>query len=517
MPGRLAYSEYTVTIAHDPVGSGFRARSVQESDERFRAAFDHASIGMALTSESGRFISTNPSFCRTLGYPEGTLDGTHFGDITHPEDRAGSQTKLRMLLSGELEVAHWEKRYLHADGHTVWGRLSVAPVRDIDGRLLYFVAEMEDITAQRKAEEALAASEERFRQAFETAAAGMALVGVENGRLLGVNQAGCEMLRYTEQELLSLTIQDVTHPDDREESLARFRSMFTGEVPSSRAKLRYLRGDGSTAYGIVSAALVRDVNGSPLHMVAAVVDITEQVETEMRLTELLASKDQFIASVSHELRTPLSAVLGFSQLLREEGASLSPEERTEMIQCISQQSIDLANLVEDLLVAARADTDTLIVTRVPVDLRAQTAQVLEALAYDVEVACIGLSGRPVRALGDPARVRQILRNLISNTLRWGGNGIQITLDREDSSAIVAVADDGPGVPEDERERIFEPYHRGHNGRGVTASIGLGLAVSRQLARLMDGDVTYRYHQGQSVFKFALPLAPAGQSASNSRR
>lgn len=82
---------------------------------------------------------TNPALCRMLGYPAGTLDGTHFGNITHPEDRADSQDKLRMLVSGELEVAHWEKRYLHADGHTVWARLSVAPVMFLSGACLLCV------------------------------------------------------------------------------------------------------------------------------------------------------------------------------------------------------------------------------------------------------------------------------------------------------------------------------------------------------------------------------------------
>jgi len=127
-------------------------------------------------------------------------------------------------------------------------RLRVAPVKNPDGELDHFVAEMEDITAQWEATAALKASEEQFRQVFETAAAGMALVSIENGRFLRVNPAGCELLGYGEQDLLSMTIQDVTDPEDRAESLDRFRSVVSGETPSSRAQLRYLRGDGSTAH-----------------------------------------------------------------------------------------------------------------------------------------------------------------------------------------------------------------------------------------------------------------------------
>ena len=496
------------------VGLPFRAigNSKQHSswltdlDEPFRSAFNHVSIGMALTSTSGHFIATNRALCEMLGYSEGELDGSHFLDITHPDDEGDSQDKLRLLVSGELESAQWEKQYLHTDGHLVLIRLRVAPVKNPDGELDHFVAEMEDITAQWEATAALKASEEQFRQVFETAAAGMALVSIENGRFLRVNPAGCELLGYGEQDLLSMTIQDVTDPEDRAESLDRFRSVVSGETPSSRAQLRYLRGDGSTAHGIVSTALVRGHDEQPLHMVACVIDISEQIEAEDRLVELLESKDQFIATVSHELRTPLTAVVGFARLLRDEPTSLSPPERMEMIQSISKQSGDLSNIVEDLLVAARVDNDTLTVARVPVDIRAQAAQVIEARDHETGGVEIELADQSARALGDPARVRQILRNLISNAHRYGGDKVKVTASSTNSSARVTVTDNGPGVPEGQRDRIFEPYQRAHESEGITASIGLGLTVSLQLARLMGGDLKYRFEEGQSIFELVLPSA-----------
>jgi PAS domain S-box-containing protein len=482
------------------------ARTQWESDRRFRAAFDHASIGMALTAVSGHFLTTNEAFCEMLGHRVGDLDSTHFADITHPDDLAGSEEALRMLVTGETEAAHWEKRYLHRDGHSVWCRVSVAPVTDLEGAVLYFVAQIEDVTGRRAAEAAAVASEELFRLAFESAASGMALVDPGNGCFLRVNPAGCTMLGYAEEELLTLTIMDVTAPADRDESSSRFRSVITGEVPSSRAKLHYLRRDGSTAYGMVSTALVRYPDGRPSHMVANVVDITEQVEAQEQLQSLLASKDQFIASVSHELRTPLTAVLGFAQLLRDELASLSATERVEIIESIADQTSDLAHIVEDILVAARADNESLKVARVPVDLRAQSAQVLEALGGGAATDRIELSGGSIQGWGDPSRVRQILRNLISNAFRYGGQHIRVTTYNSDSMACVAVTDDGAGVPAGERDRIFEPYQRASNREGLTASIGLGLAVSRKLASLMEGGLTYRYHDGNSVFELALPLA-----------
>ncbi|MGA8040872.1 MAG: PAS domain S-box protein, partial [Acidimicrobiia bacterium] len=267
-------------------------------------------------------------------------------------------------------------------------------------------------------------SDRHFHAVFESAASGMALVSPKDGRFLKMNAAGCEMLGYTEHELQSRTIMDVVAPDDREDSMTRFRQVVTGELDSAKSKLHYLRKDGSTAYGLISTALVRDPDGQPLHLVANVVDITEQVEAQDELRGMLDSKDQLIASVSHELRTPLTAVLGFAQLMRSELPSLSPDEQLEIVKSIADQTADLTNIVEDLLVAARADNETLKVAQVSVDLRAQSAQVLEALSGEGGHT-IELTGPTIRAMGDPARVRQILRNLISNAFRYGGVNIEV--------------------------------------------------------------------------------------------
>jgi signal transduction histidine kinase len=231
----------------------------------------------------------------------------------------------------------------------------------------------------------------------------------------------------------------------------------------------------------------------------------ERAQAQERLENLARSKDELIASVAHELRTPLAAVVGFAQVLRDEDATLSEEERAEMIQLIVAEGMDLANVVEDLLVAAKSESGMLSVTRVSVDLRAQAAQVLESVGRD-GVAHLEFMGPPVRGIGDPARVRQILRNLVSNALKYGGDQIRVVVNDTGSTARVAVVDDGSGVPPGEEERIFESYERAHSLTGLTPSLGLGLTVSRELARLMGGDLTYRRDAGESVFELTLPKA-----------
>lgn len=230
-----------------------------------------------------------------------------------------------------------------------------------------------------------------------------------------------------------------------------------------------------------------------------------QQEAEAQLRELLRSKDEFLATVAHELRTPLTAVVGFAQVLRDGGSGLSPSERADMFRMIAEEGIDLTNIVDDLLVMAKAEAGTLTVTRVHVDLRAQAAQVLEGLGHEA-VGNIEFTGSSTHTAGDPARVRQIFRNLVSNALRYGGERIRVSVSSDDSTAQVIVADNGAGVPAKDQETIFEPYQRAHNAPGLTASMGLGLTISRQLARLMDGDLTYRREAGESIFALTLPRA-----------
>ena len=234
---------------------------------------------------------------------------------------------------------------------------------------------------------------------------------------------------------------------------------------------------------------------------------------EARLQDLLDAKDELIASVGHELRTPLTAVLGFAELLRVgETSDMAPDERHEMVQFIAREAFDLSGIVDDLLVAARIEIDRLEVTKVPTSLRTQVYQVLEA--WDrAEVSGLEVTGEDVRATADPARVRQILRNLITNAIKYGGDRIVVSVGAEPSerAAYVEVADNGPGLPKTEWERIFEPHYRYHNEPTDPGSSGLGLSVSRGLAERMGGILNYR-HDGQvSRVKLVLPaFSESGQ-------
>jgi PAS domain S-box-containing protein len=129
--------------------------ALADSERRFRSAFEDAAIGMALTGADGSFLEVNESLCRMLGYAKDELKGKNFRNITHPDDLQASLDVLRKVNEGAIASFHMEKRYVHRDGHTVWVALSGSVVKDPEGRPLYTVAQMQDITERKKAEEEL--------------------------------------------------------------------------------------------------------------------------------------------------------------------------------------------------------------------------------------------------------------------------------------------------------------------------------------------------------------------------
>jgi signal transduction histidine kinase len=245
-----------------------------------------------------------------------------------------------------------------------------------------------------------------------------------------------------------------------------------------------------------------------LHTVAAMIGaFWERNKSRQLLEDLLKSKDEFVASVSHELRTPLTAVVGLAQELHHNGFTFGKEEAQDLIALIAEQSLDVANIVEDLLVAARAGTGALTVIPGEVDLRGEIAAILAGnLILPADDEGVPIEGDAETAWADPTRVRQILRNLLTNAVRYGGDAVRVTLSSTRDTACLRVHDSGDPIPTDAHDRIFKPYQRAHSIPSQPASVGLGLSVSLQLAELMHGSLTYEHTGGESVFTLTLPTA-----------
>ena len=222
------------------------------------------------------------------------------------------------------------------------------------------------------------------------------------------------------------------------------------------------------------------------------------------------SKDKLLASVSHEIRTPLTAIVGLSETLVSDRDQFGDDEVRELNRIIAVQSRELAELVEDLLVASRADFGNLSIRPEPIDLEDQVTRVVEGLRESTPThKSIEFAKGSSTAWADPLRVRQIIRNLVTNAIKYGGDRIAIAILETDETSTVVVSDNGVGVAEREAKLIFERYYRSEQSPTQPGSVGIGLAVSRQLAEMMGG--TLRYVAGPDNHRFELSLPHATSS------
>lgn len=243
-------------------------------------------------------------------------------------------------------------------------------------------------------------------------------------------------------------------------------------------------------------------------VIVAIQDVTALRAYERTLENLIAGKDRFVASISHELRTPLAAVLGLSEDLHTLWDDFEPDEAKELMGIIARGANDLATLVEDLLLAAQIEVGNGVPSS-PVDFEL-TGEVQSAvddcMTAGELLAEPRLELETAQCHADPARVRQIVRNLVINASRYGGSSVEVLV--EASPPVVRVCDNGPGIPAAEWDRIFNPYEQVAGTEAARGALGLGLAISRQLAEIMGGSLEYRYTEGRS--EFILSLLPAAE-------
>jgi two-component system, OmpR family, sensor histidine kinase ResE len=223
------------------------------------------------------------------------------------------------------------------------------------------------------------------------------------------------------------------------------------------------------------------------------------------LARLDANRSQMVGTVSHELRNNLTGMLGFTDIVLSMPA-LAPTEASELIGMAHQQAVDATEIVEDLLTASRLEGSAMSFSLEEFDINREvsdTARRFKGAGSAIEVS---LADSPPPVLADALRTRQIIRNLLSNAIRYGGDTITISTRTSGDHIEVVVADDGDGVPTEDESTIFLPYRRSTEGRRDKASIGLGLWICRQLAHGMGGRLDYTRTSGLTEFVLILPVA-----------
>jgi len=432
-----------------------------------------------------------------------------------------AQPAMRVMLENYTRVLEmglsWEDELevITLDGDRAWRRLVVVPVA---GGIAVW---SHDVTARKRNEASLRTSEEQFRNAFEFAGIGMAIVGLD-GRWVRVNTSLCEIIGYDEPTLLTKTFLEITHPDDLDADLDHVRSLLAEEVRFYHMEKRYFHRDGHIVWVRLTASLVRDSAGTPLHFVSQVEDITERKHLAENLAkardEALAAsrmKSEFLANMSHEIRTPMNGIIGMSGLLME--SELTADQR-EMGNVIQHSSESLLGIINDILDFSKIEAGKMRIELAEFELREVVEETLALLApraheKGVELICDFDDRLAHRLLGDAGRLRQVLINLVGNAVKFTEQGevfVRVRLLNENNGQVAfqcLVGDTGIGIESEAQKRLFQPFTQAD---GTTTrrfgGTGLGLAISRQLVGLMGGEIDFESEPGRgSKFWFELSL------------
>lgn len=518
------------------IGRGLAAALLAESERRFQTLVEQTPAVTYLDefdpAEGGAWTTVylSPKAADLFGTPMEVWDNggsSMWTTLVHPDDLDRAQAADRRHVStGEpLDI---ELRIVRPDGEIRWVRDQAVIVRDTDGSSRFSQGIMFDVTERRASEEALREAEERYRGIVEHVPAAIYLdkadASMESVYMSPqIEQiAGVSAEEWLADPELWLQMMD---PEDREQVRASYVRAARAHIPW-QGEYRLRTPDGRAIWIHDETTFLHDEHGEARYLQGVFMDVTERKLAEQALREseqrereaaerlraLDDMKNTFLAAVSHELRSPLTSILGLSLTL-ERAPEIPEEDRYDLLERLAANARKLDRLLRDLLDIDRLNRGIVAPQRRDVDvgqIARRTVESLDPLAgRDVVV-----EAAPVRLEVDPAKVERIIENLLMNAARHtsADRRIWLRVQPVDGGALVIVEDNGPGVPEELRDAIFEPFLQGPTASPHAPGTGIGLSLVARFAELHGGHAWVEEREGGGAsFRVFLPAGDGAAS------
>jgi PAS domain S-box-containing protein len=497
------------------------------SETRYRALVEQLPVivySEAIGGDALAVTYVNPRTTEILGItPEEWMadPAANWLERIHPDDRLEVESANRQAeLTGE--PFSMEYRMTSRDGRLVWISDEAVLVRDAEGEPAYWQGVMSDITERTEAEAQRFEAEARYRALVEQTPTITYIDAVEGPPYtLYMSPQSTAILGYTPQDWYDDDdlLDKIVHPDDLEKAVHAPESAGVHD-----AAYRMIAKDGREVWIHDQARLIVDEEGHPKYWQGVLIDTTEhhrttalerdleqERDTARRLRVLDEMKNTFLQAVSHDLRTPLAGILGLAITMTREDIELEEDEMRDMAMRIARNARKLDRLVTDLLDLDRLSRGIVEPLFRPTDVGALVWELIDGseLVVDREVE---LKTDSVVIACDAAKVERIVENLVGNTVKHTPPDARIWVRvlPWEGGALITVDDDGPGVPVDQRERIFEPFLQGATASPHAPGVGVGLALVARFAELHDGSAWVEERAGGGAsFRVFLPTSPAG--------
>jgi PAS domain S-box-containing protein len=511
-------------------------KHIREERARLRALIDSIPDIIFFKDKNSIFLGCNKAFEHQLGLREADLIGKTDYEVVPKEMADFYRAKDLELLQAGRPVRTEEWIHFHAGGGGFFETIKT-PYYGPQGESLGLVGVSRDITERRQHEETQRLVAERLKLATEAGRLGIWELDVITGKmewdaqmrqLYGLaEQADCDVVEYA---------FSIMHEDDRERIRKEFRDAQKSSESVLDTEFRIRREDDGREHFIrAMAAVIHNDRNEPLRMVGINWDVTEERLREQKLTQALAqekdlaekaragdrAKSEFLAVMSHEVRTPVNGILGFAELLAGAPA-LSPEHR-DYAQTIVQSGEALLRILDDILDFSRLEA-RLQIAIAPFSPRALLADIQNLLAPQaaekgLAIRCEVADSVPEYLAGDSGRLRQILLNIVGNALKFTPEGsvslsMKPLLDQP-STFVFSVKDTGIGITPEQIGRIFNPFIQADSSISRRyGGTGLGLTISRRLAKMLGGDLSVKSRPGEGSEFFLTVLL---QNAAEPRR
>ena len=498
-------------------------RAVRDSEALYHSLVESLPMNVFRKDMQGRFTFANRLFCETLdASPEQVIGKSDFDFYKHDLAEKYRQDDKQVLGSGQ--VLETVEAHQKPDGGKLYVQVLKTPVRDGKGRLVGTQAMFWDVTARRRAEDALRESEQRLQSILDNATAVIYVKSVE-GRYVLVNRSFESLFHVNRHEIVGKTdfdmfpkeLADVFRANDQQVLAAGAALQFEEAAPQDDGLHTFL----STKF------LLYDANGIPHALCGISTDITERKRAENELHKAKdaaeaanRAKSIFLANMSHEIRTPMNGIIGMTELVLD--TPLTGEQR-DYLSMVKESADSLLAVINDVLDFSKVEAGKLDLELVAFGLRDSLGDAMKSMAFrahdkELELACRVEPRVPDMVVGDPGRLRQVLVNLVGNAVKFTNAGevlVEVAAgsrtDREVELQF-CISDTGIGIPADKRELIFGAFEQADSSTTRRfGGTGLGLSISSKLVELMGGRIWVESEEGRgSRFRFTARLGLADE-------
>jgi len=500
-----------------------------EQEAKFRLIYENVPVGLSITvaNQEAQTREANPAHAALTGVSLARHNEAGvFRAATHPEDVDRVFALGQQMQTREITGFTAECRFVHPDGHVVWTSFTRKIVPGKAGTPAHDISIIVDITALKQAQANLDAERARFRWIFDMVPTGITwrLQGPEGIRERHVNDAYLRMVGITRADLDNQGRDLLLQDEDRQAHDEQIKLMDERKLDQFSMVKRYVHADGKTVWVIHNQVRTNNPDGTYTHL-TTMTDITvhKRQEAELKLAQKAAeqanqSKSAFLATMSHEIRTPMNGVIGMTSLLADSPLNKEQREYTEVIR---QSGETLLTIINDILDFSKMESGRLELEQAKFDLRECLEGALDLLAGLADEKGLALlyevaNNVPRTVVGDITRLRQILVNLLNNSLKFTEHGeVVLSVKANPAGAGMvelefAVTDSGIGIPPESMDRLFMAFSQVDSSTTRRyGGTGLGLSISKRLAEMMGGRMWVESQPGSgSVFRFTVLVSPA---------